>query len=719
MKNVLSLREYQRDLKRRLEAHLLNGVNVIAQLPTGAGKTVLGAEIIRSWKGRVIVAAHRNYLLTQWLSYTPCETTTIQKAIHRSNKNPWKGYSDTDLLILDEAHHGTPENKWGSTILAFPGVRLGLTATPERTNPREGLADMWGVLECGPSKDDLIDGNYLLPLHVKPARDLLVGTNVNSYGDYTIEGIQGADGQSVESATHTALSLWRQNGGSANSIFYCVNVEHAQLVQKKLIEMGYKSKCVVGATPEEERAEIFEEFKDEKNGPLTSCAVLTEGLDLPNCKQVVVLRPTQSDILWLQICGRAQRPFKSKSHGLVTDFTDNHRRLLHPDYDRAWSLKPYQETEKLLGIGDGIGIYECDNCAAPVHPNSWECKMCLYRPKCPRCEIQPIRPYGDNPMCLSCFEIHYSHLKNLLGEESHSTRWTEERWSLKTMCHNDAFLGNMLEEERHRISRAADCRNAELRRSVEEMEADLEDDERMDVRFEQYRDSLADDQRPSSRRQEAKLYTEWENRQKAELKSWKEELARLEAHTVEWKEKQAFSNVEGRLMRLLEAEDREAGLVQGVSIDTEPLQQSRRISTAEAQDSGEWVNFVELAQRMTADTKPGTLRDPRGNETSVTSWDGLLWETAEWFVREGLLTKEKCPVLVGGMQAKCLINSERMHPSGMWFKRPVRLSRGLYLEAHLTSREIARRSAKQLVEKLGEDPAQFYVKVNQRRRYAR
>ena len=718
MKNVLSLREYQRDLKRRLEAHLLNGVNVIGQLPTGAGKTVLGAEIIRSWKGRVIVAAHRNYLLTQWRCYIPCETTTIQKAIH--NKNPWKGYSDTDLLILDEAHHETPKNTWGSTVMAFPGVRLGLTATPERTNPLEGLADMWGALECGPSKDDLIDGNYLLPLDVKPVRDLLVGTKVNSSGEYTIEGIQGADEQSVESATHTALSLWRQNGGSANSIFYCVNVEHAQLVQEKLIETGYKSKCVVGATPEEERKKIFKEFIQDKNGPLTSCAVLTEGLDLPNCKQVVVLRPTKSDILWLQICGRAQRPFNSKSHGLVTDFTDNHRRLLHPDYDRVWSLKPYRETEKLLGIGDGIGIYECDACVAPVHPNSWECKMCLYRPICPRCKTQPIRPYGYNPMCLSCFEIHYySDLKNLLEEERHSTWWTQRRWDLKTMCDQDPFLRNMLEEERSRISRAADDRKAEIRRSVDQMEADLEDDECMYIRFEQYRDSLADDQRPSSRRQEAKLYTEWENRQETEFKSWQEELARLEAQTVDWR--LVFSNVEERLLRLmwlLEAEDREADLVQGVSIDTEPVQQSLRSSTAEPQDSGEWVNFVELAQKMAADTKPGIFRDPRGNETSVTSWDGLLWETAEWFVREGLLTKEKCPVLVGGMQAKCLINSERMHPNGMWFKRAVRLSRGLYLEAQLPSREIAWRSA-QLVEKLGEDPNRFHVQVYQRRRYAR
>ncbi len=580
LENVLHLRDYQRDLKRRLEAHLLNGVNVIGQLPTGAGKTVLGAEIIRSWKGRVIVAAHRNYLLTQWLSYTRCETTTIQKAIYKSN--PWEDYSDTDLLILDEAHHGTPKNTWGQTILAFPGVRLGLTATPQRTNPREGLANMWGALECGPSKDDLIEGNYLLPLDVKPVRDLLVGTNVNSYGEYTIEGIQGADGQSRNSATHTALSIWRQNGGSANSIFYCVNVEHAQLVQKKLIEMGYKSKCVVGTTPEEERAEIFEEFKAEKNGPLTSCAVLTEGLDLPNCKQVVVLRPTQSDILWLQICGRAQRPFKSKSHGLVTDFTDNHRRLLHPDYDRVWSLKPYQEMGNSLKQETefGFGIYECDACDEPVHPNSWECKMCLYRPRCPRCKTQPIRPYGYNPMCLSCFEIHYSHLKNLLGEERHSTRWTQKRWDLKTMCDQDPFLRNMQEEERRRISRAVDDRKAEFRRSVEEMEVDIENDERMYIRFEQYRDSLADDQRPSSRRQEAKLYTEWENRQKAELNSWKEELARLEAQTVGWR--QVFSNVEERLMRLLDAQDREADLVQKTSTQTATLRQGSMGNTITA-----------------------------------------------------------------------------------------------------------------------------------------
>lgn len=388
------LREYQADLLSRGMQDLERGRHVLLQLPTGAGKTVLGASIAAAFDGRVAIIAHRHYLVQQWMETLGREDVHYQttQSFARSRER-----LDADLLVIDEAHHLWRGNAWGKAALRFKGLRLGLTATPRRTGKGESMADLFGVLHCGPSKDQLISDGYLVPLQVTAGKIGMVGGVVRA-GEYTDAGIYQAN--NVDLMTSTALQDWQRCREGRRTIIYCIDLQHAESVHQQCVVMGQAARLVIGSTPETERQEIFQAYRDGAVDTLIGVAVLTEGLDLPECECIVLLRPTKSDNLWLQMCGRAQR--LGKAFGMVLDYTDNHQRLLHPDEDRRWSLQAAAQG----GEGREIAIPTCMSCGFATHVNSRRCRQCGYEPVCSssRCVglDVPVYPYRGGEWCRTC-----------------------------------------------------------------------------------------------------------------------------------------------------------------------------------------------------------------------------------------------------------------------------------------------------------------------------
>ena len=109
--------------------------------------------------------------------------------------------------------------------------------------------------------------------------------------------------------------------------------------------------------------------------------------------------------------------------------------------------------------------------------------------------------------------------------------------------------------------------------------------------------------------------------------------------------------------------------------------------------SSVWLTFIRLAEwaktEYSLDIKPLGLRDPYGNEVAVSSWSGLLTETAEWFIREGSLTEAKCPVAVGLRDRRnpYLIHVEPVHPKRQNFRQAKRLSKWPVVEYPTWRRE--------------------------------
>ena len=289
--------------------------------------------------------------------------------------------------------------------------------------------------------------------------------------------------------------------------------------------------------------------------------------------------------------------------------------------------------------------------------------------------------------------------------------------------HRDPFLKNFLEEERRRVGGADEKRKEELRFYIGERESDLANDSENDKLFENYLAILPLSERPQTGPQKYRLYNEWEAGLKQELTRWRDELAALGSQTVDGQ--LVFNNARERLLRLFEAEAREAGLLPQRHIRETPLQTPvEEHASTDSLDSGEWMTFVELGEWIKEEltsgfsVKPECIRPPRGKEISVETWADLLFQTAEWLIEEGLLTKDVKEFKVGGMTKRYLIHQTPNHPktpnhpSGREFEYHVQLSNGLYIERKWDSKNMVKRCV-ELVAKFGQDPSQFHVRLRE------
>ena len=549
-----------------------------------------------------------------------------------------------------------------------------------------------------------------------PEGELIQGGQLDSTGEYSEPGIEEAN-RDRDIWTAGALRFWQKNGEVRQTLVYAVSVMHARNLANVFHNAGIPSGVLVADTPDKERAELLRRFQRGDLTVLVNVAVATEGFDLPDASCVLMTRPTMSLALYLQMVGRGLRPKPDSGDCVVLDMTDNSRRHGLPENDREWTLRA--RGKQPPGTAPLIWCQKCETLSPAANH---QCSHCgePFGESCDRCGTwRAWKRWSRKTICgqdheLVCDLCHYdAHILAKLPV-------TEELKELAMMVddaellpHSNPFLRNILEEERRRIGGAADDRKAELRRAAEQLESDLKNDRTMDLKFERYKDSLPNEQRPSSKRQESSTYMEWENNLKAELESWKGELASLEAQSVDGQ--LVLRNARERLLRLLEVEAEAASLIQSapvhMGIGALPSEQRTMLDTP---GSGEWMTFTQLADNCRSLSQrdisflPQRLKDPLGNEVYVNTWGKFIQETAEWLIREGLLTKDECPVVVGGMQKQSLINSKPVHPNGRGFANWARLSNGLYLEGSLFPKIVAINCAP-MIQELGGDPEQFLV----------
>ncbi|GAC1304038.1 MAG: DEAD/DEAH box helicase family protein [Steroidobacteraceae bacterium] len=323
-------------------------------LPTAAGKTIVFAHVASSARGksrRVLVVAHRHELIRQAaekleLAGVPhgiiavgrAEDTTelvqvgsVQTLALRLQRLP-----PFDLIVLDEAHHATAA-QWRKLREAQPSARiLGVTATPERLDGR-GLGEMFDDLVVGASVIELTDAGYLAPARVfapgEPPPLASVRTQAGDFVAGELAAVMGRIGITGNAADHYA-----RHAAGLPAIAFCITVAHAESVAAAFCEAGWRAVCVQGATPAAERDAAIAGLATGAVQVLTSCDLISEGLDVPALGAVILLRPTKSLGLHLQQIGRGLRPAPGKQHLIVLDHAGNTRRLGFIDDERQWSL---------------------------------------------------------------------------------------------------------------------------------------------------------------------------------------------------------------------------------------------------------------------------------------------------------------------------------------------------------------------------------------------
>lgn len=351
---MIPLRPYQEQVVERLRAALRQHRRVLLVSPTGSGKTVMFAFIAATASGKghhVTILAHRQEITDQISRaltgmgvrhgvVAPGRTATadaVQVAMVQTlARRLDRPHQPPALLVVDEAHHAVA-GSWAKIAAAWPQAHvLGVTATPERLDGR-GLAEAFDVLVEGPSVADLIAGRWLAAYRylAPPTQVDLTGVH-RRMGDYAVSELAAAMNRTV--ITGDAVEHYARHLAGRPAIAFCASVAHAEAVAAQFRGQGWRAAAVDGAMEKGARRALIADLAAGRLSVLTSCDLISEGVDVPVVAGAILLRPTQSLALHLQQVGRALRPKPDGGEAVILDHVGNVARHGFPDDARAWSL---------------------------------------------------------------------------------------------------------------------------------------------------------------------------------------------------------------------------------------------------------------------------------------------------------------------------------------------------------------------------------------------
>ena len=336
----IKLFDYQEDMKERIEKALRLHRSVMAQMPTGTGKTYLLTAVIDSFVSnnpmeKVWIVAHRRELVSQidetvrkFHSFSASNTSSLLSSV-KAMSIQWlmRHYDEIEeepgMIVIDEAHHAlakTYKEMWER----FPNAKfLGLTATPCRLNGK-GFTDLFDVLVQSWSVPEFISRGRLATYD-------FVSIKSDGVTQRLIDSLQkrGADGDYQNKEMDMLLNkkptierLYQsleEYGKDRKGIVYAINISHAQKITKLYQENGVKAIAIDSKTPAVERQQDIEAFKKGDIQVLVNVDIFSEGFDCPDVEFVQLARPTLSLAKYLQMVGRGLRVAKGKKNCVIID----------------------------------------------------------------------------------------------------------------------------------------------------------------------------------------------------------------------------------------------------------------------------------------------------------------------------------------------------------------------------------------------------------------
>lgn len=428
------LRPYQQELKNQIYNHWNDHQhsNVLAVLPTGAGKTVFFSSIIAEHAGATCAVAHRQELVSQIslalarnkVRHRIIGPTNVVKMIVRLHmEEVGHSYYDPNsrhavagvdtlvrrrdqlanwlptvkLWVMDEAHHVLQDNKWGKAVNMFRNARgLGVTATPSRADGcglgshADGVFDKMFV---GPSMRDLINMGYLTDykLYAPPSsfrRDAIKKVSQTT-GDFIASEVSKAVNESSlvahdeKQVVGDVVRTYQKLLNGMLTVVFAPDVATATELEKQYNDAGIPAKCVHGAMPDAERINAVRKFKNREYLVLTSVAIFDEGFDCPAIEAVQDVSATESFGRFVQRAGRMLRLKDGKDFGRYVDHVGNIERhavlVDHPEgtkielCHREWTL---DRREKSGGKSEKSAVRACAACSGTYE---------RYLKKCPYC----------------------------------------------------------------------------------------------------------------------------------------------------------------------------------------------------------------------------------------------------------------------------------------------------------------------------------------------
>jgi DNA repair protein RadD len=282
-----------------------------------------------------------------------------------------------DIILIDEAHlvshqdEGSYRKLITDLTIINPHLRvIGLTATPFRLG--HGLITdkpaIFDALIEPVSIESLVEGGYLSTLRSTRTALRLDTSDVHKRGGEFIESELQAAIDTEKNNREVVEEVLKRAGDRKAWLFFCAGVDHAHHISHLLNENGIVSECVTGETHKKDREKILDDFKAGKIQAVTNANVLTTGFDHPDIDLLVMLRPTMSASLYVQMAGRGMRPKSHTDHCLVLDFAGNV--AMHGPVTNV-------QPSKKKGEGEGDAPTKvCEHCHEICHISAKICPNC-------------------------------------------------------------------------------------------------------------------------------------------------------------------------------------------------------------------------------------------------------------------------------------------------------------------------------------------------------
>ena len=363
-----TLRPYQQEAVAATLNHFRRSQQpAVIVLPTGAGKSLVIAELARVARGRVLVLAHVKELVAQnhgkycalgleadifaaGLARKESQSKVVFGSVQSVARNLAQFDSAFSLLIVDECHRiGDDENSQYQQILTHlrlhnPQLRLlGLTATPYRLGKGWIYRFHYHGMVRGDERALFHDCIYELPLRYMIKHGFLVPPerldmpvvqydfsrlNAQANGLFSEADLNRELKQQQRITPHIISQIVEFAADRKGVMIFAATVEHA----KEVLALLPDGKALVSAeTPGPERDALIDAFKRQQIKYLVNVAVLTTGFDAPHVDLIAILRPTESVSLYQQIVGRGLRLSEGKTDCLILDYAGNPHDLFTPE----------------------------------------------------------------------------------------------------------------------------------------------------------------------------------------------------------------------------------------------------------------------------------------------------------------------------------------------------------------------------------------------------
>lgn len=396
------LRPYQEEVVSAAVGALTDHNDTLCVAATGAGKTLMLAEVARQIGGKQLVMQHRHELVDQnvrkfkmmnpdagiglWTADTKSFGAGTTFAMVQSLMGHTDQIPKLDLLIADEAHHCAAPS-WLKIINAAkkknPDIKIvGFTATPQRADWK-GLRNVFSNVCATVSTSELVKLGFLVPYR----------TFVVDVGG-SVEKLQSLKGQSDfgeqsevadildrDVVSDEVVRHWREKAEGRPTVIFTSTVAHAQNIAASFNQNDIPARCVHSGMNAEERQYTLDLMTSGKIKVLSNAMLLTEGWDYPPVSCVILLRRCSAKSTMIQMAGRGLRIVKQEEYPgivkkdcVILDFGAS--LITHQSLDADIDIDPHEKTGE-------APTKECPECGTEIPIQCMECPLCghIFEPK--------------------------------------------------------------------------------------------------------------------------------------------------------------------------------------------------------------------------------------------------------------------------------------------------------------------------------------------------